>query len=196
MTNTQRGALAAVAVVMIALGLFLILGNDSATPTTSPAPVAAAGPAPGAVPGDVAAPTQPTTGTPAAAVAAAATSDAGAEPVAKTGPAVELAPSPFEGSDSAELQYAVKLVLGETTGPREWHKAAEVFQRCVDQNPTNHLCKRGVYAAWERIDSDGGQPTALTKTGALGVDPSKLQNPTERSDGLVAPTLKERAVGE
>lgn len=195
MTNTQRGALAAVAVVMIALGLFLILGNDTTTPVTSPAAVPQVGPAPGAAPGDVAAPSQPTTGAPAAAVAAP-TGDAGAEPVAKTGPAVELAPSPFEGSDSAELQYAVKLVLGETTGPREWHKAAEVFQRCVDQNPTNHLCKRGVYAAWERIDSDGGQPTALTKTGALGVDPSKLQNPTERSDGLVAPTLKERALPE
>lgn len=195
MTNTQRGALAAVAVVLVALGLFLILGNDPAAPVTSPASGAQVGPAPAAVTGTTAAPSQPTTGAPTAAVAAA-TSDAGAEPVAKTGPAVELAPSPFEGSDSAELQYAVKLVLGETTGPREWHKAAEVFQRCVDQNPTNHLCKRGVYAAWERIDSDGGQPTALTKTGALGVDPSKLQNPTERSDGLVAPTLKERAVAE
>lgn len=191
MTNTQRGALAAAAVALIALGLFLILGNDP-TPVTSPAPGAQVGAAPAAVTGTTAAPSQPTTGAPTPAVAAAP-SDAGAEPVAKTGPAVELAPSPFEGSDSAELQYAVKLVLGETTGPREWHKAAEVFQRCVDQNPTNHLCKRGVYAAWERIDSDGGQPTALTKTGALGVDPSKLQNATDRADGLVAPTLKERA---
>ncbi|MDP1919499.1 MAG: hypothetical protein Q8L14_24825 [Myxococcales bacterium] len=196
MTNTQRGALAAVAVVMIALGLFLVLGNEPATPATSTAPVAEVGPAPAAVTGTGPAPSQPTTGAPAAAIAAAATNDAGAEQLAKTGPTVEFAPSPFEGSDSAELQYAVKLVLGETTGPREWHKAAEVFQRCVDQNPTNHLCKRGVYAAWERIDSDGGQPTALTKTGALGVDPSKLQNPTERPDGLVAPTLKERALAE
>lgn len=194
MTNTQRGALAAVAVVMIALGLFLVLGNEPATPVTSPAPVPQAGPAPGAVTGTAAPPSQPTTGAPNAAAAAGATTDAGAEPVVITSPAVELAPSPFEGSDSAELQYAVKLVLGETTGPREWHKAAEVFQRCVDQNPTNHLCKRGVYAAWERIDSDGGQPTALTRTGALGVDPSNLQNATDRADGLVAPTLKERAL--
>lgn len=194
MTNTQRLALAAVAVVMIALGLFLVLGNDPAPPVTSPAPVAEVGAAPATVTGTGAAPSQPATGAPTVAVVEAG-SDAGVA-VGKTGPTVEFAPSPFESADSPELQYAVKLVLSQTTGPFEWRKAAEVFQRCVDENPTNHLCKRGVYAAWERIDSDGGMPTALTKTGALGVDPSKLQNPTVRSDGLVAPTLKERSLAE
>ena len=195
MTKTQRGALAGVAAAMIALGLFLILGDDDSAPSaTSPAAVVEVGAAPAARTGTVAAPTQPATGAPNAAVVEAG-SDAGAA-AAKTGPAVEFAPSPFESSDSPELKYAVKLVLSESTGPYEWRKAAEVFQRCVDENPTNHLCRRGVYAAWERIDSDGGMPTALTRTGALGVDPSKLENPTDRSDGLVAPTLKERALAE
>jgi hypothetical protein len=194
-TKTQRGALAGVAAAMIALGLFLILGDDDSAPSaTSPAAVVEVGAAPAARTGTVAAPTQPATGAPNAAVVEAG-SDAGAA-AAKTGPAVEFAPSPFESSDSPELKYAVKLVLSESTGPYEWRKAAEVFQRCVDENPTNHLCRRGVYAAWERIDSDGGMPTALTRTGALGVDPSKLENPTDRSDGLVAPTLKERALAE
>jgi hypothetical protein len=73
-----------------------------------------------------------------------------------------VAPSPFADGSSEELQYAVKLVTGPDTGPVQWRKAAEVFQRCIDANPTNHLCRRGVYAAWERIDSDGGPPTALT----------------------------------
>lgn len=195
MTNTQRLALAAVAVVMIALGLFLILGDDDSAPSaTSPAPVAEVGAPPAAMTGTVAAPTQPAMCAPTAAVVEAG-SDAGVA-AAKPGPTVEFAPSPFESADSPELKYAVKLVLSETTGPHEWRKAAEVFQRCVDENPTNHLCRRGVYAAWERIDSDGGMPTALSKTGAIGVNPSKLENPRERSDGLVAPTLRERVLAE
>lgn len=193
MTNTQRAALGVVAVALVALGLFLVLGGESDATVTPSGQVTEVGPGPTAPTTTPTAPGQPTSGAPAAEVVAAV-SDAGAAPVAKPGPSVELAPSPFEGSDSPELQYAVKLVLSENTGPHEWHKAAEVFQRCVDQNPTNHLCKRGVYAAWERIDSDGGRPTALTKTGAFNVDPAQLQNPTDRPDGLVAPTLKERAV--
>jgi len=183
-----------VAVALVALGLFLILGGEPGATLTPPAHVTEVEPGPTATTTTTppTAPSQPTSGYPAAAVVAAVP-DAG-EPVAKTGPVVELAPSPFEGSDSPELQYAVKLVLSETTGPYEWHKAAEVFQRCVDQNPTNHLCKRGVYAAWERIDSDGGRPTALTRTGAFDVGSARLQDATERPDGLVAPTLKARAL--
>ncbi len=194
MTNTQRGALAAVAVALSAVGLFLILGDEASPPATSAAPVAEVAPAPVAVTGRPSAPSQPTTGAPTPAAVAEASSDV--VPAEEAGPHVEFAPSPFESADSAELQYAVKLVLGADTGPNEWHNAARVFQRCVDENPHNHLCKRGVYAAWERIDSDGGRPTALTQTGALSLDPSRLQNPTERPDGVVAPALKARALRE
>ncbi|MCA3013216.1 MAG: hypothetical protein INH41_12550 [Myxococcaceae bacterium] len=81
-------------------------------------------------------------------------------------------------------------MLSGTSGPTEWRNAAEVFQRCVDQNPTNNFCKRGVFAAWERIDSDGGKPTALNS--ALSVDPNTLKELPVRSDGLVAPTLQQR----
>ena len=175
MTNTQRAALGVVSVTLVALGLFLIVGNERET-AASPSHAMEVGPAPMAPTTTAPVPSEPPTG---ASIAASpqAMRDAGAAPVETSGPTVELAPSPFENSDSPELQYAVKLVLSESTGPREWHKAAEVFLRCVDQNPTNHLCRRGLYAAWERIDSDGGRPTALSTTGPLGIEPNPTMKP-------------------
>jgi hypothetical protein len=184
MNNTQRVALTVVSIVLVALGLFLIRGDDSDTDI-------AAATSPGEPRRDVA--PEPMTTRPPTALAQQPTE--APSPVAAHEPQekdskVELAPSPFESPDSPELQYAVKLVLGENTGPNEWRKAAEVFQRCVDQNPTNHLCKRGVYAAWERIDSDGGQATALTNTGPLTVDPAQLKA-TDRPNRIIAPLLQE-----
>ncbi|MBE2250659.1 MAG: hypothetical protein IAE78_14070 [Myxococcus sp.] len=192
MSTTQRAALAAVSVALVALGLFLILDDDAA-PAPGVAPLEAA-PPPALEPSPaVAAPSvAPVVPPVAEAVIVEAGVDAGA---ASTGspPHVELAPSPFETSDSAELQYAVKLVLSDTSGPYEWRNAVEVFRRCLDQSPLNHLCKRGLYAAWERLDSDGGRPTALSAEGPLAVDPAGVRRATtDRPDGIEAPSLKAR----
>lgn len=157
MTTTQRIALAVVSAVMVGAGVWLLREG-------APEPQAAAPQAP--LPTGPTAIAAPTPALPGSAPAADAVdgSVAPKEPAPPaSGPTVEVAPSPFADATSEELQYAVKLVTGPGTGPAEWRKAAEVFQRCVDVNPTNHLCKRGVYAAWERIDSDGGPPTALSK---------------------------------
>ncbi|MCU0695237.1 MAG: hypothetical protein MUC96_01770 [Myxococcaceae bacterium] len=159
MTTTQRVALATAAGALLAAGFWLLRPEETAPPTAPPsgaAPVPSAVVAPPAPRAEVA---EAATPTPAA---DAGTSAAAAEPTAPSGPTVEVAPSPFTDANSEELRYAVKLVLGPDTGPTEWRKAAEVFQRCVDVNPTNHLCKRGVYAAYERLDSDGGPATTLT----------------------------------
>lgn len=185
MSTTQRMAVGLVAAVLVGLGLFLL--KDDATPAPAPAP---ATPAPQALAPPP--PTGPVVAAEAPPVVQAGDAGPGAVAMVAAEPArptVEYAPSPFDRPDSEELQYAVKLVLGENTGPREWHSAAQVFQRCVDANPYNHLCKRGVYAAWERIDSDGGRPTALSATGPLEVDPTKA-NRVGRADGIVAPALQ------
>jgi len=156
----QRLALGAVALILVGLGALLLRPDPE--PTVTPPPDAMP------VPTTVTAPTPvtpPPTQAPTLAAPVVAGVDggvAGADAPSPTQPQVELAPNPFADSKSAELQYAVKLVLGPNTGPAEWKKAAEVFQRCVDVNPTNHLCKRGVYAAYERLDSDGGPATALS----------------------------------
>lgn len=192
MSTMQRVGVAVVALGLMGLGVFLVLGkNEEPQPTSAPAKA----------PPVLAAPTTPTatpeaTPSPAAPVAAAPTTPAapsgGGTPAGA--PQVELAPSPFETSDSAELQYATKLVIGENTGPNEWKKAVEVFQRCLDQNPKNHLCKRGVAAAWERIDSDGGMPTTGLKVETLGTPTldSNARDLRVRPDGIVAPAIQER----
>jgi hypothetical protein len=93
-------------------------------------------------------------------------------------------PSPFDSAESDELKYAVQLVVGAETGPREWHKAAEVFQRCVDANRFNFLCQRGVKAAWERIDSDGGPSSALVVAPAGASKAARLA-PSTGPTGMV-----------
>lgn len=194
MSTTQRVGVAVVALGLMGLGVFLVMGkSDEPQPTSAPAKVPS-----------VAVPTTPTTpseGTVAApsnavVVAPAATpTPVGAGGGVPTGtPQVEYAPSPFEGSDSAELQYATKLVLGENTGPAEWKNAVGVFQRCLEQNPKNHLCRRGVAAAWERIDSDGGMPTTNLKVESLGT-PTLDTNARDlrvRPDGIMAPAIQDK----
>ncbi len=182
MSTTQRVGVAVVALGLMGLGVFLVLGkSDEPQPTSPPAkvPVLTAPTTPATTPseGTTAAPPSPV------AVAPATPTP---EPAGAAGggtPQVEYAPSPFESSNSAELQYATKLVIGENTGPTEWKKAVEVFQRCLDQNPKNHLCKRGVYAAWERIDSDGGMPTTNLTVQSLQKDLRV------RPDGIQAPAI-------
>ncbi|MDX2010198.1 MAG: hypothetical protein SFW67_08415 [Myxococcaceae bacterium] len=155
MTTPQRVALATVAGALLATGFWLLRPDEPTAAPSAPTPTSAptVAVAPGTTPLPVA-----------EAVPAMAAADAGAPTPAPapTGPTVEVAPSPFTDSNSEELKYAVKLVLGPDTGPTEWRKAAEVFQRCVDVNPTNHLCKRGVFAAYERLDSDGGPASSLS----------------------------------
>lgn len=192
MSNVQRVGLAVVAGALVGLGVWLVMSDDAPAPgpgASSPAVPSSAPASPQAN-----APVAPTTDRPVAtAPTPAVPSAGGASGAGGSGPQVEFAPSPFESADSAELQYAAKLVLGETTGPAQWLKAAEVFQRCVDQNPTNHFCRRGVRAAWERLDSDGGQPTSLM-SGVVEVKPGALVPVPARADGLVAPTRQERLV--
>jgi hypothetical protein len=160
MKQPQRIALGAVALTLVGLGVVLL--RQDPQPGLTPSSVATPGEPPVGAPTTVTPlPTQaPTLAAPVGVVVDGGS--AGTDTAAPTQPQVELAPNPFADSKSAELQYAVQLVLGPNTGPAEWKKAAEVFQRCVDVNPTNHLCKRGVYAAYERLDSDGGPATALS----------------------------------
>ena len=185
MSTTQRVGVAVVALGLMGLGVFLVLGkSDEPQPTSPPAkvPVLAVPTTPATTPseGTTAAPPSPVVVAPATATPEPAGAGGGT-------PQVEYAPSPFESSNSAELQYATKLVIGEETGPGEWRKAVEVFQRCLDQNPMNHFCKRGVYAAWERIDSDGGMPTTT-----LTAQPFQMPRPVRgpRADGIQAPGLR------
>lgn len=192
MSTTQRVGVAVVALGLMGLGVFLVLGkSDEPQAQSAPAkvPVLAAPTTPVTTPEGTAAPTAPV------AVAPTTPTPAGAGGGAAAGtPQVEMAPSPFESSDSAELQYATKLVIGENTGPTEWKKAVEVFQRCLDQNPKNHLCKRGVAAAWERIDSDGGMPTTGLKVETLGMPTldSNARDLRVRPDGIVAPAIQDK----
>lgn len=184
MSTTQRVGVAVVALGLVGLGVFLLTSNGEAPqpPSEAPrAPVVVAPPRPTT-------PDDPVRQAPSAPVAVAPStpSTEPAAPPAPAPPPVEYAPSPFETSSSAELEYATKLVIGEKTGPTEWMKAVEVFQRCLDQNPKNHLCKRGVYAAWERIDSDGGMPRTNLTVQQLQPDL------TARPDGIVAPALELR----
>lgn len=178
--DTKRLTLGAVAIALVAVGVFLIRSPE---PTRSPVeqePLVAAQPStPATVTGPSPAKVDSST-------AVTASADASSAPVATEpvpSPNLEMAPSPFDSADSKELQYAVQLVIGPETGPEQWHNAARVFQRCVDANPTNHLCRRGVFAAWERIDSDGGPATALT----TGMEVEKLR-PPPRKDGLIIPS--------
>lgn len=185
MSTTQRVGVAVVALGLLGLGVFLVLGkSDEPQPASPPAnaPVVAAPTTP-----PPSSPLEAPAPAPSAPVAAAPTPPPGADTAAPGAPRVEYAPSPFEAADSAELQYATKLVIGEETGPGEWKKAVEVFQRCLDQNPMNHFCKRGVYAAWERIDSDGGMPTTT-----LTAQPFQMPRPVRgpRADGIQAPGLR------
>lgn len=186
--NTQRLVLLGAAVVLVGLGAFLLLDGSEPPPpsTTTPPPgptkEAVAPPTPPSLPAE---PT-PTAPPPIAAQVADASAPLADAPRPPGGPMPELEPSPFDATDSKELQYAVQLVTGPGTGPEQWRNAAEVFQKCVDANPHNYLCKRGVYAAWERIDSDGGPATALN--GEVTLDPNNL--PIIRKDGLTAPTLR------
>lgn len=192
MSTTQRVGVAVVALGLMGLGVFLVMGkSDEAQPASPPAkvPVLAAPTTPVTTPEGTVAPTAPVAVAPTTPTPAGAGGGAGAG-----APQVEMAPSPFESSDSAELQYATKLVIGENTGPTEWKKAVEVFQRCLDQNPKNHLCKRGVAAAWERIDSDGGMPTTGLKVETLGTPTldSKARDLRVRPDGILAPAIQDK----
>ncbi|MCA2977173.1 MAG: hypothetical protein INH41_21270 [Myxococcaceae bacterium] len=169
MKPTHRLLLAALALALTGAGAWLLLDDDGPAETVAATttPPAAAPPSPPRPAGPAVAdapppPTPPVAGgAPAAVLEPPAPAAPPPEPHPAEDPVVEVAPSPFLDQGSEELQYAVHLVTGPGTGPTEWRKAAEVFQRCIDVNPTNHLCRRGVYAAYERIDSDGGPATAL-----------------------------------
>ncbi|MBL8935028.1 MAG: hypothetical protein JNM69_10770 [Archangium sp.] len=194
MSTMQRVGVAVVALGLLGLGVFLVVGKSEEPQAVSPlvkAPVLAA-PTPPPPPTTTAPEAAPAPANPVAVVPTAPAAAGGGAAAAM--PQVELAPSPFETSDSAELQYATKLVLGDNTGPTEWKKAVEVFQRCLDQNPKNHLCKRGVAAAWERIDSDGGLPTTGLKVESLGTPTldATARDKRVRPDGLQAPAIQER----
>lgn len=182
--NTQRLILLAVAVLLVAAGAFLLL-DDKKEP--APPPAGATAPSPTS-PSSGARPTaMDTPDDPSEPLAAAR--DGSVQPVdavRPTGPKPEMEPSPFDSPDSKELQYAVGLLTGPNTGPEQWLKAAEVFQTCIDANKHNYLCRRGLYGAWQRLDTDGGPATALD--GQVTLDPENL--PVIRKDGLRAPTLR------
>ncbi|MER2566543.1 MAG: hypothetical protein ABTQ32_37825 [Myxococcaceae bacterium] len=187
MSTTQRVGVAVVALGLLGLGVFLVLGkSEEPQPESSPArvPVVAAPTPTPTAPSEAVAPA------PSAPVAVVPTTPPPAETAAPGAPQVDYAPSPFEGADSAELQYATKLVIGENTGPGEWRKAVEVFQRCLDQNPMNHFCKRGVHAAWERIDSDGGQPTTTLTVQQFNPPTLRGRDARLRPDGIQAPSIQ------
>ncbi len=187
MSGVQRAALALGALVLVALGASLVSSEQPDAPTTV-LPAVTQVEAPVAHPPRL--PDEPVAAAAAVAVAPLVT-DAGAaaDPtLAAAVPDVEVAPSPFDDPGSPELQYAVKLVL-EGTDPVQWQKAAEVFQRCVDASPKNFLCARGVRAAWERLDSDGGPATSLRVVDDRGtVTPRLLDNQVRtRPDGVMTP---------
>lgn len=177
MSSNQRLALAAVAVLLIGTGLYLVQSDDA---PVAPSPQAADVPAPPAQPVAVAPPSEPAREVPVVApvAVAAAVVDAGfVERYDPTAPRPLEEPSPFESGDSAELQYAVKLVIGEGSGPAEWNNAMGVFQRCIDQNKFNHLCRRGLAAAYERLSTDGGPTTLLDPPITIGKDKLEQYNP-------------------
>lgn len=188
MSTTQRVGVAVLALGLLGLGVFLVMGKGDEPqpqPTTAPAKEPVAAPPTPVAPAE---PTAVAPSNPAPVPPAPPTeppSAGGAAP-----PRVEYAQSPFESADSPELQYAAKLVIGNDTGPAEWKKAVEVFQRCVDQNPTNHFCKRGVYAAWERIDSDGGQPTTNLTVQPFSPPTIRARDARVRPDGIQAPAIQ------
>ena len=185
--DTKRMTLAAAALGLVAVGVFLITSNDPPDPTP--------GGTPGAAPAPSTVTKQQTPLEPTSTPEVTSMADGGASPRAvvevQAPPNLEMAPSPFDSADSKELQYAVQLVIGPGTGPEQWLNAAKVFQRCVDQNPNNHLCRRGVYGAWERLDSDGGPATALTS----GMEVQRLEPPppAARKDGITSPIQQRRS---
>ncbi len=182
--NSQRLILLAVAVLLVAAGAFLLLDDDK-EPSAVPAGTTA--PSPTSPPAGTRATAMDTPDEPPEPLAAAR--DGSVPPVdaiRPSGPKPELEPSPFDSPDSKELQYAVQLLTGPGTGPEQWLRAGEVFRLCIDANRFNHLCRRGLYGVWQRIDSDGGPATALNGEGTIDLE--KL--PLIRKDGLHGPTLR------
>lgn len=171
MTTVQRIGLALTAVLLLGVGVYLVQSDDSEdVARVAPEPASAAVPSIPTTPVGAVSPGAP----PPAPSAVTGTLPADA-PVAKTSADVAIEPSPFESGDSRELQYAVQLVNGPDTGPAQWNKAAEVFRRCFDENKFNFLCQRGLAAAYERIDTDGGvthllDPVVRTPTVLVPID--------------------------
>jgi len=100
------------------------------------------------------------------------------------GPA-EPALSPFQGA-SEELDYA-EGILGETAPTRErLESSLGVFKRCVDQEPGNQRCYRGLSLARELLGLKLEQPVA-GKNDKLDERPLAPSNRGERLNQMRLP---------
>lgn len=115
-----------------------------------------------------------------------------AQPVAKTPPPApseplepaDFAPSPFQGA-SAELDYAEGL-LGEAPPSNERLVSAfEVFKRCVELEPANQRCHRGLALARSMLGLTSEQSVAgKTLGGGAKLEERKPEQPNARSEEL------------
>ncbi len=94
--------------------------------------------------------------------------------------------SPFADEHSRELEYAFMLATGPDSTVASAQRAAEIFERCLKEVPTNHRCYEGLTAAQARQQPDWvpppARPTALAPAAADPVMPLRL--PPQLRGGL------------
>jgi len=73
-------------------------------------------------------------------------------------PPAEVMPSPFEGHDSAELQYAEAMLYAPDAGAPAFLAAGEVYERCLRSNPANQWCALGLVTAQRALETGAPGP--------------------------------------
>jgi hypothetical protein len=68
--------------------------------------------------------------------------------------------SAFTADNAREIEYAFQLAIGPSSTVESAKNAAEVFERCLKQFPTNARCQQGLETAQQRLQDPNWKPRA------------------------------------
>ena len=64
----------------------------------------------------------------------------------------------FTADNAREIEYAFQLAIGPSSTVETAKNAAEVFERCLKQFPTNARCQQGLETAQQRLQDPDWKP--------------------------------------